>query len=149
EKKYKKKNIKKIADLFIPVYLFEIFVDMRIIFTVSNKTGEWAYDVINDDFLILPEGLTFHYKSMEEGLIVHTDVSPKEAEGFAKEAVLEKKYKYLKKPKNLKINFLETIYDPYYLVMYEKGNKEKVEVINAISGESNLILRERLLTFSY
>ena len=143
EKHFKSSEIVEFTSLYTPVYIVEMEIELKHLFSAIKRKGAWALDAIQGNVNIT-KSISSHKQSLDEGYVLQAEISPEESIEYAELATLKEKFKFLKKPKFLSTKYKKTIYHPYFMVMTQKKDKNKLMVYSAVTGEENLILREMM-----
>lgn len=144
DKYVKKGQVIKYSMIYSPIFLIKVNITTRFFMKKVNKTGTWVFDAVNQSVNICPETLQTEVSELNDDIILESSVTVEEAELLAKNATLANKFKYLQNPEFNDIDVIEEMYQPYYMILWKHKKKEKIYLIDAVTGEENLLMRERM-----
>ncbi|REC95324.1 hypothetical protein [Kushneria indalinina] len=140
----KRWHVLKSAPLYVPVHRVAMAIDIRRFFRYQRQCGTWLIDTLQPHIRTASERVDLVLEDISEGIVLTPELSSHEAPDIARRALLEQRFRFLTQPISISSEYLDTVYHPFMLLLAHKNNRQRLMVLDRITGEENLFLRARM-----
>lgn len=140
----KRWRVLKSAALYVPIHRVTMAIDVRRFFRHHRQCGTWLIDTLQPHIRTASEHVDLVSEDIEAGIVLTPELSIDDAPNVARQALLEQRFRFLTRPASISSEYLDTVYHPFTMLLVHKNDRQRLMVLDRVTGEENLFLKARM-----